>query len=110
MIFARRPGARLLGKPARVAKASADVESYCVGEGLPPFHGGNPVGTMPAICAEILLAPLLAGVLWLGGAVRDTTHRLVYKLAGGIVWFGLAACVVLAVIYLMQVFLQRPRR
>jgi hypothetical protein len=42
----------------------------------------------------------------LGGRV----HSLVYGFATWIVWFAVAACLVLALIYLVQLCQQRPRR
>jgi len=55
------------------------------------------------LCAQVAEAAVRGGV-------QGASNRVIYAMARGIVRFALAACVLLVVIYLVQLCWQRPRR
>ena len=82
-----------------------------VGMGFQRVGRGNAVTIVARIGAIMLL-----GTRWgqaaeaATGEVRRAAHSLTYGLASVIVRFALAACVMLVIIYLVQLFWQRPKR
>jgi hypothetical protein len=64
----------------------------------------------PEVKDELCAALWAAARMALAWNLGERVHGLVYRIAAGIVWFAVTACVVLALIYLVQLCWQRPRR